>query len=168
MLRSTAAPGVIGAEMEVAMRILLAIDSSPLADETVAMVRRTFRPGAASVVVLCVVGENEPQTIPSPVLLASVAQNLAVLEADLVRTHEEVAAHAAGALREAGLEAVSEVAYGDPRQAVVEAARSHHADLIVVGAHIHSLAHDLVIGSMASHVLTHAPCSVLFVRHGGR
>lgn len=148
------------------MKILLAVDTSPLADETVAAVSRMFGPAGVSVVVLCVVGEDEPQAIPSPVLLASVAQNLAVIEGDLVRTHEEIASRAAQSLRDAGLSATGEIAYGDPRHAVVEAARSHAADLLVVGCHSHSRAQQLLAGNVASYVLEHAPCSVMVIPHG--
>src|SRR5262245_3975205 len=123
------------------MKILLAIDTSPQADATIATLRRMFGSGGASVVVLCVVGENEPETIPSPVLLASVAQDLGVLARDLVRAHEEIAARGARMLSDAGFEVRTEIRYGDPRHAVVEAARAHGADLIVVGFHGHSPAH---------------------------
>ena len=147
------------------MKILLAIDTSPRARETVAMVQRLFGSAGATVVVLCVVGENEPETIPSPVLLASVAQDVGVLADDLVRAHEDIAIDAARLLSDAGLEANGVVGYGDPRHVVVEAARTHGADLIVVGFHGHSAAHRAMVGCVASHLVAHAPCSVLVVPH---
>jgi nucleotide-binding universal stress UspA family protein len=147
------------------MKILLGIDTSPLASETIATVQRMFGPLGATVVVMSVVGTNEAETVPSPVLLASVAQNLAVLEADLVRTHEEIVAYAERTLRDAGMSATGEVEYGDPRHVLVAAARSHGADLIVVGSHGHSAVRRLVMGSVATHVVNHAPCDVLVVRH---
>ena len=147
------------------MKILLAIDTSACADETIERVRQMLTPTGTSVVVLSAVGENEPETIPSPVLLASVAQNLAVLADDLVRIHEETAARAAQRLRDAGFSATSEVGYGDPRHVVERAARSHGVDLIVVGCHCHSAAHRLFVGSVATHLVNHAACDVLVVRH---
>lgn len=148
------------------MKILLALDTSAIASETIAAMQRMFSPSMASVVVLSVVGANEADVAPSPVLLASVAQNLAVLEADHVRTHEEIVARTVQALRTAGFDASGDVRYGDPRQAIVEAARTHAANLIVVGSYEHSAVRRLMMGSVASHLTNHAPCDVLVVRHG--
>jgi nucleotide-binding universal stress UspA family protein len=53
---------------------------------------------------------------------------------------------------------------GDPREAIVEAARKTGADLVVVGSHGRTGIGKLVLGSVASHVVTHAPCSVLVVK----
>ncbi|MFN8588752.1 MAG: universal stress protein [Candidatus Eisenbacteria bacterium] len=147
------------------MKVLLALDTSAIATETIATVQRMFAPNQTQVVVLSVVGTNELDVVPSPVLLASVAQNLAVLEADHVRTHHEIVAQTVKALRAAGFTASDDVRYGDPRHAIVEAARTHAADLVVVGAHDRSAFQRFVSGSVASHVATHAPCDVLIVRH---
>jgi nucleotide-binding universal stress UspA family protein len=38
------------------------------------------------------------------------------------------------------------------------------ADLVVVGSHGRTGLAKLVLGSVASHVVTHAPCSVLVVK----
>ena len=147
------------------MKILLGIDTSPLASETVSYVCKASWPVGTSVIVLSVIGPNEPDTIPSPVLLASVAQDLTVLEDDQVQDHQEIAARAVRALRDAGLAATSEVVRGDPRHVLVEAARSHGADMIVLGSHGHSALRRLVTGSVVSYVVNHAPCSVLVVPH---
>jgi nucleotide-binding universal stress UspA family protein len=147
------------------MKILLAIDTSPDAGQTVDKVCRMFPPADTTVVVLSAVGENEPETIPSPVLMASVAQNLAVLAEDLVRAHQETAVRAVATLRGAGFTATAQVAFGDPRHVLVQAARTYGADMIVVGCHGHSAAHRLLVGSVASHLVHHAPCDLLVVRH---
>ena len=147
------------------MKILLAIDTSPHADATIATVRRMFGSSGASVVVLCVVGENEPETIPSPVLLASAAQDVGVVAGDLVRDHEVIAARAVRMLSDAGFEARTEIRYGDPRHAVLEAARAHAADLIVVGCREHSAVHRAVMGCVATYLIEHAQCDVLVVPH---
>lgn len=147
------------------MKILLALDTSAIAHETFATVQRMFTPADTTVVVLSVVGSNELDVVPSPVLLASVAQNLAVLEVDHVRTHQETVAKTVQALRAAGFTAHDEVRYGDPRHAIIDAAQLHRADLIVVGAHERTALQRLMGGSVASHVATHSPCDVLIVRH---
>lgn len=54
---------------------------------------------------------------------------------------------------------------GDPDEAIVNYAREHGADLIVMGSHGHTGLRHLLMGSVAEHVLRHAPCPVLIVRH---
>lgn len=51
-----------------------------------------------------------------------------------------------------------------PVQAICEYARTHAADLIVLGAHGKSDVNSLLLGSTAERVLRHASCSVLVVR----
>ncbi|MBI5169123.1 MAG: universal stress protein [Candidatus Eisenbacteria bacterium] len=149
------------------MKILLALDTCATADQTVATVQRLFAPDMASVVALSVVGSNELDVAPSPVLLASVAQNIAVLEADHVRTHEECVARAVRTLRAAGYHTSGDVRHGEPRDVIPVAAREHQADLVVVGVHRRTSIRRLISRSLASHVTEHAHCDVLVVRHDG-
>jgi len=51
-----------------------------------------------------------------------------------------------------------------PANAIVEYARSIHADVIVVGTHGRDGVSRLLMGSIAEHVVRHAPCPVLVVR----
>jgi nucleotide-binding universal stress UspA family protein len=67
-------------------------------------------------------------------------------------------------LREAGFSADIRVVNGDPRDALVELVRAEHADLVVMGSHGRTGFAKLVMGSVSSHVVTHAPCSVLVVK----
>jgi universal stress protein A len=53
---------------------------------------------------------------------------------------------------------------GSPANAIVEYARSIHADVIVVGTHGRDGVSRLLMGSVAEHVVRHAPCPVLVVR----
>ena len=48
---------------------------------------------------------------------------------------------------------------------ILEIAHAEHADLIVVGSHGRTGLPKLIMGSVASHIVTHAPCSVLVVKH---
>ena len=59
----------------------------------------------------------------------------------------------------------ADVVSGDPDAAIVEYAREHGADLIVMGSHGHTGLRHLLMGSVAEHVLRHAACPVLIVRH---
>ena len=78
--------------------------------------------------------------------------------------HQETAEAAARELEAAGLKATGRCLPGDPRHALVEHARAMGCDLVVVGSHGRSGMVKLLLGSVASHVVTHAPCSVLVVR----
>jgi nucleotide-binding universal stress UspA family protein len=53
---------------------------------------------------------------------------------------------------------------GHPGDEIVEYARKHEFDLIVLGAVGHSMLSRLLLGSVSDHVATHAGCSVLIVR----
>lgn len=55
---------------------------------------------------------------------------------------------------------------GDPRTELVESAIAEEADLLIVGSHGRTGIARLLMGSVASYVVTHAPCSVLVVRLG--
>jgi nucleotide-binding universal stress UspA family protein len=53
---------------------------------------------------------------------------------------------------------------GDPREALVETARTEKADLLIVGSHGRTGLPKLLLGSVASHAVSHAPCDVLVVK----
>ena len=53
---------------------------------------------------------------------------------------------------------------GDPREALVDTVRAENADLLVVGSHGRTGISKLMLGSVASHVVAHAPCDVLVVK----
>lgn len=55
-------------------------------------------------------------------------------------------------------------ARGKAAEAIVSQALEHQVDLIVIGAGRHHFLERLLIGSVAYHVSTHAPCSVLILR----
>ena len=56
------------------------------------------------------------------------------------------------------------VVYGDPRDAILEAAANVHAGLIVMGTHGRRGVSRFVIGSVAENVVRRAPCPVLTIR----
>ena len=55
---------------------------------------------------------------------------------------------------------------GDPGEAIIEAARAEHAELIIVGSHGRSAMGRFLIGSVSDHVVRNAPCPVPVVRQG--
>ncbi len=66
--------------------------------------------------------------------------------------------------RLAGVEVSSEVLFGNPSRAIVTAAATNHADLIVMGTHGHGPVMHVVMGNVAERVVRTAECPVLTVR----
>lgn len=53
---------------------------------------------------------------------------------------------------------------GSPAEAVIEAARAHNSDLIVIGSRGLGRLAGLLLGSTSQKVVAHAPCPVLIVK----
>jgi nucleotide-binding universal stress UspA family protein len=68
-------------------------------------------------------------------------------------------------LRYAGLVVSSTIDEGDPKEALVEAARNWNADTIFVGARGLGRIERLLLGSVSSACVAHAPCTVEVIRH---
>jgi len=66
-------------------------------------------------------------------------------------------------LRQAGFQANSILLEGDPVERILEAAKSHKADLLVLGTHGAKDLERLFLGSTAEAILRAAPCPVLTV-----
>jgi nucleotide-binding universal stress UspA family protein len=86
------------------------------------------------------------------------------VEDEMVRQAEELTSRVEREFQDAGLATEARVLHGDPRQALVDAATEVGADLVVVGSHGRTGLDKLVMGSVASHVVSHAPCSVMVVK----
>lgn len=142
------------------MKILIGVDDSPHSKAAVDYVRRMVWPKNTKVVVVSVVQPMVPayMEIYVPTSLPADVQE------ELVRAHQGIVSNAESSLQGGGLATEAKVLHGDPRVALVEAAHSERADLIVVGSHGRTGIAKLVMGSVANHVVTHAPCSVLVVK----
>jgi nucleotide-binding universal stress UspA family protein len=66
--------------------------------------------------------------------------------------------------RAAGVKAKSIIVVGTPAEVIVRAARTRHAELIVMGTHGRSGLSRFLLGSVASRVVATSPCPVLTVR----
>ena len=63
-----------------------------------------------------------------------------------------------------GPKVTHEVLFGSPESRIVETAEAMKADVIVLGSHGYKSWERLLLGSVSSSVVHHAPCSVLVVR----
>jgi len=64
--------------------------------------------------------------------------------------------------------ATYEVVKGEPRTGIMEKAKEWKADAIVMGTHARRGIDEIVMGSVADAISSHAPCSVEIVRQGVR
>ena len=144
------------------MKIVLAIDDSPCSSAALEFVRQNHWPKGTRVIVLSA----------APIVLA-VAYSFArgngqAVQSELQegnrRVAQELTARAERVLRDAGLEPQAKVGIGDPREVILRLAEEQNPDLIVMGSHGRSGLKKLLMGSVASHVTAHAPCSVLVVK----
>lgn len=75
---------------------------------------------------------------------------------------DDAAAHVVAAL---GPTAVARVVRGDPGASICEVA-AEGFDVVVVGSHGAGLVRRVLMGSVSTYVVNHAPCPVLVVREG--
>lgn len=146
------------------MKILIALDDSPHSDRALDFVTRMRWPAGSRVIVASTLQPVASTLVaPQEPGMASTA----LLEEQ--RRHlEELVARAEGTLREFGFSTEGRVLVGDPREALLEVAQAERADLLVVGSQGRTGIAKLMLGSVSSHVVTHAPCSVLVVKQVGR
>ena len=141
------------------MKILIGVDESPFSQAALDWVKQISWPSGTSIRVV---------SASPPVFVGTVEANAPAVIAQLIqdqnRMHAEIAERAARALEAAGRTVEGVMISGDPRSTLVEEARKVGADLLVVGSHGRSGLSRLVLGSVASYVTTHAPCSVLIVK----
>lgn len=142
------------------MKILIAVDASTHSEQALEFVSRMRWPAGSRMIVLSVM---QPLRSPVPGPFES-----GKLEAELMdeqrRALEGLVAKAEQRLRESGFATDGRLLIGDPREALIDAAREERADLIAMGSHGRTGLSKLVLGSVSSHVVTHAPCSVLVVK----
>ena len=141
------------------MNVLIGVDDSAYSRAAVAWVKGASWPKGTRFVVL----SASPPVFVGPGEAAAPG-GVAELIAQEEKLHREIAEKAAAELRSAGLSAEGRAVLADPRAALEDGARKERADLVVVGSHGRSGITKLLLGSVATHIVTHAPCSVLVVK----
>jgi nucleotide-binding universal stress UspA family protein len=85
-------------------------------------------------------------------------------QVDLRGSAEALLARAANEFSGSGATVQTDAREGDPAAVILELAEEQGADLIVVGARGATGLQRFLMGSVASKLVHHAPCSVLIVR----
>lgn len=147
------------------MKILIGVDESSYSNAALQFVRGLPLPASTRVIVVSAVQLALPVYAEAYVPAAGMVDQL--LE-ERTKVHQELVSQAEKQLRDEGLKTEARVLHGDPREMIVQTARDEGVDLVVVGSHGRSGITKLLTGSVATHVVTHAPCSVLVVKTKGR
>jgi len=146
---------------EIEMRIVIAVDQSPHSERAVRFVSRMRWPAGSRVVVVSVIGSSlSPPTAGvdtgAPVMLEAMAEQSVETQTRLAQVEAR--------LRAVGIATENRLSTGDPRDTLLRLIDDERVDLIVVGSHGRTGLAKLLLGSVSSHVVTHARCSVLVVK----
>lgn len=146
---------------EATMRILIGVDQSPHSERAIRFVTRMRWPAGSRVIVASVL------TPPLTPLVAGGEGGVPVMVEVSAEQRTEVqalVAHAESELRAAGIASENRLPTGDPRDALLRLVDEERVDLVVLGSHGRTGFAKLLLGSVSSHVVTHARCSVLVVK----
>jgi nucleotide-binding universal stress UspA family protein len=143
------------------MKLLLAIDNSKYSAAAIKEVAK--RPWPPKTIVR-VISVAEPVPPPAAELWYDASGSLERVQQEMTKRAAELTQKTSKSLKRKGLKIETAVREGDARSVIVDEARKWSADLIVLGSHGYSGIKRLLLGSVASLVVSHAPCSVEIVR----
>ncbi len=140
-------------------KILVPLDGSKLAEQAIPYATELCK-GSTEVTLF--------QVVHLPLNLAAPDVNIATPLPDPQELLQEALDYLeglAGSLREDGINVKTAAVERDVvAEAIVDYAKEHNSDLIVMTTHGRSGLSRLVFGSVAESVLRHAPCPVLLIR----
>jgi nucleotide-binding universal stress UspA family protein len=138
-------------------RILLAVDLPPASRDAVDEAIARAKADGAQLIVLSVVEQHNLH------LPGGIARRV-----DQERDRLTAGAQAiVGRARNVGVRATFLIWEGDPAEAIVDAARSEDADVIILGSRPRLNVRRLILGSVSSEVARRATCEVIVVPSGG-
>ena len=143
------------------MKILIAVDESPYSERAVEFAAQMRWPAGSRVLVTSVVAPPLPASTALDAPTA--AEPLAALDQDR-RLHQSLIDRAQDRLRRAGFCVESRLLTGDPREQILEMIEREQVSLLIVGSHGRTGLAKILLGSVSSHAVAHAPCSVLVVK----
>ncbi|HZR97692.1 MAG TPA: universal stress protein [Chloroflexota bacterium] len=148
-------------------RILVALDGSVVAEAALPHAQALAKAFGATVLLLRATTPPEqitPAAAAGPTPVAGPMVNpTPIIEAEL-RAASAYLAATAETLASAGVTVQCLQRDGAPAQVILDEARAHDADLIVMTTHGRGGMLRLAYGSVADAVLRHAPCPVVLVR----
>lgn len=143
------------------MKVLLCTEDSPCSEAALTYLEKmSWAPGTHFI---CLSVSPQPPVFYGEAYGAWVEIDQKVTEEGL-KYHRELAEAAVKRLAVPGRTAEARTVTGDPRVEILSVAEQEKPDLIVLGSHGRSGLSKLVLGSVASHVVTHAHRPVLVVK----
>lgn len=143
------------------MKLLLAIDNSEYSVEAIKEVAKRPWPPRTIVRVISVV---EPVPPPAAELWYDASGSFERVQQEMTNRATTLTQKASERLKKKGFKIEMAVREGDARSVIVDEARKWSADLVVLGSHGYTGIKRLLLGSVASSVVSNAPCSVEVVR----
>ena len=144
------------------MRVLVAIDGSPAAATALDLACAIRWPAGTHIVVAEAV-QHADELYGGPLPAAGMVE-VGKLEAEFRTGATQDVRDGAERLLRPGLTVDPVVLRGRPATAIVERARAMQADLIVVGSRGHGRIGTMLLGSISSELVDHAPAPVLVAR----
>jgi nucleotide-binding universal stress UspA family protein len=144
------------------IRLLLGSDGSPEGNTVVDEVCRRSWPAGAEVRVLAV---QEVFVVVQSAAIGIGADIYSKINEDEKRRLKEAVNQFVEKLRKAGIAASPVVVEGDPKGMLISEARDWKASTIFVGARGLGRIERVLLGSVSSATVAHAPCTVEVVRH---
>jgi nucleotide-binding universal stress UspA family protein len=138
-------------------RIVVAADGSPASILGLQQVADLAPRMGAKVVVVYV------RHFPATALMASGGADVSLMQA-MDEMESEVRQLVLRLVGATGVDWEYVARVGSPGEEIAKVADEVHADLVVVGSNRHSSLHDLLLGSTAAYLSTHARSSVLVIR----
>ncbi len=151
------------------MKILIAADGSKYSDAAIEKCCQLFAGGKNSAVrIISVIEPPAPMAAePFGISAPYYAETKAALTAQAKETIERAEKMIIENFTDANLAVETAVVAGNPKQEIIEEAKSFQADLIVIGSHGYGFFERMMLGSVSGYVVQHARCSVLVVRNTG-
>lgn len=144
------------------MKVLVATDGSEYSQEALKRLGQ-FLPAKTEEVLLLTVSPN-PNVGPVGIVGPPYIDYAAL--AEQLRSESQAILEKGGALLEAqGLKPRLIYREGDPATEILELAQSEGVGLIAVGSHGRTGVQRFLLGSVSSKITSHAPCSVLVIKH---
>jgi nucleotide-binding universal stress UspA family protein len=147
------------------MKVILATDGTKFGDAATDMVGKLRLGNGDLVKIVSVVDMSLPLMtdiyggyMPDTSELEKVAKESAAKAVDNAKSKLDIM------FADAAVDVSTDVQFGSPESRIVETAEEIGADLIVLGSHGYKKWERILLGSVSSSVVHHAPCSVLVVR----
>ncbi|MEW6554123.1 MAG: universal stress protein [Actinomycetota bacterium] len=147
-------------------KVLLPTDGSDTAEKAIAFAAKLFANTPCKITLLSVVEEPVYSAFWSDGLIAPevLMPPPEELREELDKRAEEMLAESARPLRDAGLEVMPRIRFGNPAAEVLQEEEEGGYDMIVMGSHGRGALGGFLMGSVSNRVTHHAKCPVLIVR----